>query len=417
MMHIEYICHSCLYIDTGDTTLVFDPWFKEGAYMNQWQLFPGPIDTQILSGTKNILYSHGHDDHLHAASLKSLDPSAAVFFPYQWRNGAREFFREAGFGNITEAVSFKEYRITEKTSVTYMAFALESVIIVESNGIVLVNLNDALNSHHENVVQWFLREIKKRWPKIDYLFSGWSGAGYFPNTVHYKTKDDFETGLIREQYFAHNFCRIVNTLQPARALPFGPGFALLRPDKQWINEVKFPREKIVAYYEENFGKTVETEFFVMNPGDYFRQHVFHKVSPWHERFATNSVSQLIHQEFAKEIEMATHTSPCSIENQQEILELLRKCLADNALLYSGKVLEAANFSLWLENATAAYYNIHFVGNRFVVTLDDKPHPGHRLLLRTRCDLLKHALEHEWGGDVLTIGYGIDVDVYDEITLE
>ena len=32
-------------------------------------------------------------------------------------------------------------------------------------------------------------------------------------------------------------------------------------------------------------------------------------------------------------------------------------------------------------------------------------------------MLHHSLDHEWGGDALTIGYGLDVYVYDELTLE
>jgi L-ascorbate metabolism protein UlaG (beta-lactamase superfamily) len=90
-MKIQYICHSCIYIDTGDTTMVIDPWIKGPAYKNQWFLFPKPVDYSMLKEVKNILYSHGHEDHLHEESLQELPQSAQVFYPYQWRTGVKSF--------------------------------------------------------------------------------------------------------------------------------------------------------------------------------------------------------------------------------------------------------------------------------------------------------------------------------------
>ncbi len=158
-MKIEYICHSCIYIDTGDTSIVIDPWLKGSAYQNQWFLFPKPVNYSMLKGVKNILYSHGHEDHLHEESLGELPKDAQVFYPYQWRTGVKDFFDNHGFRNLTEAISFHKYRLSATTTITYVGFALESVIVIECNGFVVVNINDALNSHHAMVVEMFLKEI------------------------------------------------------------------------------------------------------------------------------------------------------------------------------------------------------------------------------------------------------------------
>ena len=135
--------------------------------------------------------------------------------------------------------------------ITYIGFSLESVIVIEHKGEVLVNINDALNSNHENAVNFLLREIKKRWNKIDYLLSGWSGAGYFPNQIKYPGKNDVEIAKLREQYFANNFFRFTNFLQPKWGVPFAPGFILLEEHNKWINHVKFPREMANEYDKEH----------------------------------------------------------------------------------------------------------------------------------------------------------------------
>ena len=81
-MRVEYDCHACLAIDTGDIRIVTDPWFDGPAYCNQWHLFPKPIDLSSLAEVDVVLVSHGHEDHLHAPSLSKLPGNARVFYPY-----------------------------------------------------------------------------------------------------------------------------------------------------------------------------------------------------------------------------------------------------------------------------------------------------------------------------------------------
>src|SRR5207248_2017997 len=133
-----------------------------------------------------------------------------------------DFMNELGFKDVNEAVSYKPYRISPSTTISFLTTSMDTIMIVECNGKVLVDLNDALNSHHENVVRLFIDEIKKRWKKIDYLFVGLGGAGYFPNMVHHHSKNDFEIGELREQMFVHNWCRLVHDLQPEKVFPFAP---------------------------------------------------------------------------------------------------------------------------------------------------------------------------------------------------
>jgi hypothetical protein len=197
-MRIEYISHSCFVIETGQTKIAFDPWITGTAYYNQWHLYPKPVDTTPVENADLILISHGHEDHLHHESLMMIQKKAHIFFPFQWREGVVDYLRHLQFEDITEAVSFKTYHFKD-IKITYLGYSLESVIIVECEGYVIVNINDALNSNHETGVDYVLKKIKSRWPKIDFLLSGWSGAGYFPNKVHYKGKNDDEVARIREQ--------------------------------------------------------------------------------------------------------------------------------------------------------------------------------------------------------------------------
>ncbi len=228
------------------------------------------------------MISHGHEDHLHHESLLKINKSAHIFFPFQWREGIKDYLNGMNFNLVTEAVSFKTYAVNN-IRITYLGYSLESVIVVECENYVIVNINDALNSNHETAVTFLLEKIKERWKKIDFLLSGWSGAGFSPNKVHYKNKDDIEIARTREQYVADNFCKFTRHLQPEIAIPFAPGFVLLSESNRWINELKFPRHFVSDYYSQNFDSGSKIIFPVDFPGDYFELRPYVNKYPFNER--------------------------------------------------------------------------------------------------------------------------------------
>jgi len=417
-MKIQYICHSCLFIDTGDVKIAIDPWYNGPAYLKRWHVFPPPLETNLVEKSDFILLSHGHEDHLHPETLKKYRKDATLFFPYQWRGGIKKIINDIGISKIVEAVSFISYRLSPTTKLTYVGFALESIMVIESGGQVFVNLNDALNSHHQNVVNMFLIEIKKRWPHIDYLFSGWSGAGYFPNTVHFPGKDDVETGKIREQYFANHFCKIIKELNPDRAIPFAPGFVLLDPTKRWINDLKFPREELNAYYHSYFDSETKTGFYVMHPGDYFESGAFHDVSAYRSEIIDGSLNHMIEKIYAGEIRDAAQTNYADENSLNTIIEKLLIYTNKNASIYHKNVLAGLAFRIKFSDIQSPVcIKIEFCSNAFEVSKIPFEEDDKIITLVTTSHLLEYSLDHVWGGDVLTIGYGIDVYIHNETDLE
>jgi Beta-lactamase superfamily domain len=268
-MKVTYITHACLVVETEDLTLAFDPWLDGTAYANQWNVYPRASDRTKVDNADVILISHGHEDHLHEKTLRSLSKDKVVYYPYYWYGGTFTFLTELGFRRTIEASSNKTYRLSSCTTATFIVNGQDSIIVIEDGDQILVNCNDALHSSDPQLIELYTSLVKNRWPKIDILFCGFGGASYFPNTFHCPGKDDVEMGLLREQFFVHNFCYIIDRLAPRLAVPFAADFVLLAPQQRWINTVRFPREEIPRYFDLHFrtADRATPRFEIMYPGD------------------------------------------------------------------------------------------------------------------------------------------------------
>lgn len=384
--------------------------------MKQWYLWPLPPERSENIKADIILVSHGHDDHFHPETLKCLDKSAQVFFPFQWKSGIKPYLNHLGYNKVTEAVALKTYNVKD-VEITFIGYSLESVIVVKYKNEVLVNINDALNSNHENAANFIMKEIKTRWTKIDYLISGWSGASYFPNQVKYPGKNDIEIGKLREQYFANNFFRFTNYLQPKYAISVPPGFVLLKKSTRWINHVKFPRTKLDSYYREHFKNTESTIFFTPFPADTIENGQMNKNSILHN-LSEQEQYDIAYRHYEKEIEEADNIEYVPETDITILMHQLTFWMNYNKVMYHSIILNDAIFSVKLEDTKEeTYLNIAFIKNAFVVTRSCKPLEYRRLLITTSVKKLLFSLTRAWGGDILTIGYGITVEAYDLLTLE
>ncbi|HYY58802.1 MAG TPA: MBL fold metallo-hydrolase [Pyrinomonadaceae bacterium] len=419
-MRVEYICHACLFIDTGDVRIVTDPWFDGPTYCGQWNVFPKPVNTGVLDSADVILLSHGHEDHLHEPTMKRLPKGAKVFYPYNWYGGTKEYIEGMGFRDVSEAVTYKTYRLTDRTSVTYLANNLDSIIVIDSDGEILVDINDALHSMPTQVIDFYIRELRSRWPRIDMLFCGFGGASYFPNSIHVEGKNDEEIGALREQLFAHNFCRIVAGLAPQVAVPFAADFALLSPEQRWINEARFPRTQLEGYFHKHFGGDGPPEPSIrdMYPGDVLEGGRFHADSPYRRRMKQGSLNHLIDEQYKEEIERLQIPHFIPEQEAERLVEEIRANVEDRAALFDAATLDGLRFAIGLSDVERdGFYNVAFTGGRPSVRRTARADANCSLLLNTSSRILRYSFGSEWGGDAITIGYGCEIYASDKSVIE
>jgi L-ascorbate metabolism protein UlaG (beta-lactamase superfamily) len=417
VVSIDYICHSCVLITTADTTILFDPWFHGPCYNGQWYVFPKPIGVEKVLNAEHVVLTHGHEDHMHRRSLERLNKQATVWFPYQWRAGIEGYMKHIGFLDVREAVTLRTHKLGPDTRLTYLAYSLESIVVIESGGLVIVNINDALNSNHENVVMMFLGVLKKRWPRIDILISGFSGAGYFPNQVRYPGKDDREIGQIREHYFAHNLCKYAAYLEPSLVMPFAPGFALLEEHNRWVNEVKFDRRRLPAYHEEHIGALNGIRYAVAWPGDRVSGMEYQALSPYHAQLKDGGLYHLLDGTYPAEIAAANTRGSFDAALLEGVERSTVHWMNSNAKLYADEVLREARFSIRFTDVPGLVWNVSRGDDGFTIAHGNEPSADSRVIITTAARMLSYALARVWGGDALTSGYGLLVEMFDLDALE
>ena len=420
MIKLTYVSHACLMMEGNTQTgiVVTDPWYNGPAYLNQWHVFPKPVDTSLVEKAEHIILTHGHEDHLHIPTLLLLNKAAVVYFPFTWKDGTRELLESIGFTNIHEVPSFEKVKISDELSFTFIVNGLDAFAVYEYEGKVIINLNDALNASHWSFVEIFAKIIRKRWEKVDLLICGLGGASYFPNTVHASNKDDKEIALLREQFLAHKCCEIMEEINPDKIMSFVPGFALLEHDKQWINSMRFPRSLLADYYKEHFNPNNTIEFFNPMPGDYIENSIWYKSSPYHEQAKNDSLSHLVKEQYSKEIAYANTYDQQSSEIIYELEQRLKMVLKTSNTGIAKELLQQVNFTVECKDISEnIYIHIYYQSGKIVSNVVKHKPDNINLSIKTHSWKLAYAIDELWGGDVFYIGYGADIYILNENCLK
>lgn len=413
-MKITYISHATLSIEVNGIKLVTDPWVKGTAYCGQWHLFPKPLSPDAICDANVVIYSHGHEDHLHAESLKTIQKNASVFYPYSWYGGTLDFFNELGFTKVHEVLNEHPVQINEHIRVTYLSNNLDNVIVMEIGDQVLVNINDALPSASEGMIEHFIKKINKKWPKIDYVFSSYGGASYFPNTVHYVNKNDIEIGETRELFFVNNFCKIISGLQPKFAVPFASDFVLLDDRQRWINNCKFPREKLKAFYQTYTKGFSKTELIEAYPDDYFETGKFFKRSDYHKKIAKGRLLDSIDVDYKQEISEKKKIEYIDQSEYKRFLEAVKQHILNKQYIIPEEIRRKIKFAIKITDVKRN--NVLQVNFREGITefkIFEEPDLDLDLLMEVKSKTLLYSFNNEWGGDAIIIGYGAEITIYNE----
>lgn len=238
-MQIRYIGHASLAIDVAGKHLLCDPWWNGPAYTGQWHQYPvpqvEPADTQEVDF---VYISHGHEDHLHVPTLRSIRREAVLIIPRLRDTGMRDFLRSLGFRRVLELGHGERRCLAPGLHATLYLNREDSILALEGDGRTLLDANEALHASPRHVIDHLCEQIRSRHSRIDALFAGYGGASWFPNCMQITDDPGFDPAA-RERALVEGFAHVVRRLEPRMALPFAASFVLLEDRLRWINDARF----------------------------------------------------------------------------------------------------------------------------------------------------------------------------------
>src|SRR5215467_898743 len=235
-MKVTLIGHASILIEAGGLSILSDPWWGGPCFGAQWWNYPEPRSDLIDGRRLDYIYiSHGHHDHFHPGTLRSLGKDCTVLVSKAI--GLADPVRRLGF-SVIEVEENHELRLGSGTVACRVmeTYAQDTLMSLTDGHEVCLNLNDALHSAPAAVQAAQIARLKGLYPKIDYVFCGYGVASHFPNCYVIPGKNREATTARRQLHFNRQWAKLIHELQPRYGFPFAADVVFFEDDLFWANE-------------------------------------------------------------------------------------------------------------------------------------------------------------------------------------
>ena len=262
-MEFQTISHAGLRVSASGKELLCDPWLIGSAYWRSWWNYP-PVPRALVDELRPdfIYLTHLHWDHFHAPSLRLFDPQIPVIVPYDRYGRMVRDLKAVGRKNIIELKNGERFEMAPDfalQSYHISPFVTDSAVIIEAEGQVLLNVNDAKFAGGP------LNKILRRHPHIDFCFRSHSSANA-RNCYHYIDQDD---ELIDDnEHYVRSFFLFMDRVRPRYAIPFASNNCFLHADTFAFNKLAQSPVNVAEYFQHaKQSSNMQTEIKLMIPGD------------------------------------------------------------------------------------------------------------------------------------------------------
>jgi beta-lactamase family protein len=395
-VQITFIGHAAILIETHGIRVLSDPWWSGPCFGAQWWTCPLP-DTKPVAGHVDYIYiSHGHHDHLHPGTLRTLNRDAVCLISS--RGGLAATVRDLGF-QVIELDDDSVHALAPGVQCRIVGTQADDTLFAIDDGErVCVNLNDALHAAPAPVQDRFIAQLSAWYPTIDYLFCGYGVASHFPNCYVIPGKDRDATAAKRQAYFNRQWVRIVAGLSPRMAFPFAADVVLLEDDLIWVNEPTSNSERPTDVFEASHPGS-STTVVDMAPGfSVSGDSIVRKV------LRTPISIQRLRAERKSEIERANNYGASTIDTFDAVLGLV-KANVELCGPYLREYRGDYSFILCFRNLAAGIAVMKRGQGIEVTRCEDSATEPFDLSFTTRLHYLRWSLTTPYGHEILFVGSG------------
>lgn len=405
-MKISFIGHASILVETHGISILSDPWWRGPCFGAQWWIYPPPQTQPAENGVDYIYISHGHHDHLHPGTLRSLDRRAKCLISNGL--GLGRTLSDLGFAFI--AVDENGLELTPGVSVRIMeTHAGDTLCAISDGDQVCVNLNDALHAAPAEIQDRFIAKLNVLYPRIDYLFCGYGVASHFPNCYRIPGKDDNATAARRQAYFNRQWVRLVRALRPRFAFPFAADVVLLEDDLMWANEPVHNAERPADVYR-GVQSGSETTVVDIAPG-FVIENAKIACDIRREKLSTPALKR----DYAEQVKRANNYGNPTPAVFDEVLNLLAENVA-RCLRFLKEYRGDYRFLIKFRNSSDGIAIVRRHDEISVTATTELDKQRYDVTFVTRLQYLRSSLATPYGNEILFVGSGGIFDYRDRASV-
>ena len=230
-MEFRILSHAAMWVRSGGTSVVIDPWLVGSCYWRSWWNFPRAVyDEAEMASVDAVILSHQHWDHWHGPSLRKLFAGKTVLIPDEPGLRSGRDLQTIGFRDVRRIPHGRTVELGELRITLYQfgRYVNDAAIVIEGGGVTLLNANDA------KIAGWPLRHLVARHGPIDFAFRSHSSANA---RDCWRLEGDPALVVDDREHYMRSFVQFMDAVQPRHAVPFASNHCHLHDDVFAFNEM------------------------------------------------------------------------------------------------------------------------------------------------------------------------------------
>ena len=322
-MKFTVVSHACLYVEYKNIRLLIDPWIVGSCYWRSWWNYPEVTeDLKSSINPTHIYITHLHWDHYHGPSLRKFEKfNPKILLPKHFNRRMKgDLIKDFKFLNIEELDHGKKYKLEDDFQIASYQFnpmVIDSTLVIESNGITLLNSNDC------KTFGLSLRQIINNHPKIDFAFRSHSSASAVPHCIRGMKVNDSDR---KPSDFADDFIAFSKQIKSRYVIPFASSHVYLHEETKKFNEYYSDPSYVKNQFDQKTNSNQKCEIMVSGSswskrhGFNIKKHDFSKLKSDITNYSINNQGKFLRQ---AEIEIKQKLNKVAFENYY--LNFLKAC--------------------------------------------------------------------------------------------